>query len=539
MAIKRHVQHIRSSVPESVPTAEQLTYGEIAINYSTDNERMFIKNANNDIIPFYSGKVIEENERVTAKALTDVDQRLLAQESEFNTYVNSTNTRIENIESNIPNLENMETALYSDIKAKINASSLVPGKFYRITDYTTTTTQEGTQSAGHQFDIIVLAINDHTLSENAHAIQHEGDTYFSDVNVQSWDIKYCFDNNKDRFYWADTDNGKGVIYYMEDEWHNVCYYDFKNIMFTRKILNKKFDQENGVDTMVYTFTWITEQSEIEDASIVCQDMIGYPSNQWGVRNNRILPFSAGSATEWQQGKKSFVLNDNVFISPNGYFEGIFFGICGNIIHADCYSNTFTCDFNYNTLFEQSKHNVFGNRCQKCIFGINFSDNILTGETRFCTFGQHCLNNTIGALTTSMSFGDNCQNITIGDNSTALSFGNSCQNITIGNNAATMSFGNNCQNITIGANSNQIFVGNGCQDISLLQMYTRNIIIEDGNIGIQLTSATQTDNLSSLSNIKITIGCNNDKDNPKTITHPTLNDTFNTTYAPQGSTTINI
>lgn len=30
-----------------------------------------------------------------------------------------------------------------------------------------------------------------------------------------------------------VDAGKGVIYYMKDEWDNECHYDFKNIMFKR------------------------------------------------------------------------------------------------------------------------------------------------------------------------------------------------------------------------------------------------------------------------------------------------------------------
>lgn len=330
MAITRHVKHIRSSVADSIPTTEQLDYGEIAINYSADNERLFIKNANNEIVPFYSGKVIEENEQVTAAALTDIDQRLLSQENEFNTYVDSTSERIGDIEADRPNLENAENVLYSEIKAKIDSSSLVPGKLYRITDYVTTTTQSGTQSAGHQFDVIVLAINEYTLSENARAIQHEGDTYFNDSDVQSWDIKYCFSNDSDRFYWADTTNGKGVIYYMEDEWHNICYYDFKNILFTRKMSEGKFDQENGTDTMVYTFTWVNESLEIEDASIVCQDIPGYPTgSRIGVRNNVIMPVSASESSV--SISKAFALNDNVFVSPNRYFEGLFFGIRGNII----------------------------------------------------------------------------------------------------------------------------------------------------------------------------------------------------------------
>ena len=51
--------------------------------------------------------------------------------------------------------------------------------------------------------------------------------------LESWDIKYCLDNNKTRFKFADTENGKGVIYYMKDEFGNEAPYDFKNVQFKR------------------------------------------------------------------------------------------------------------------------------------------------------------------------------------------------------------------------------------------------------------------------------------------------------------------
>lgn len=102
---------------------------------------------------------------------------------------------------------------------------------YRITDYACTTTQENTKSAGHPFDIIVTADSENTLNEKARAIQHEGDTYFADCDLSAWKIWYCLDNDATRFAWADSVNGKGVIYRMIDEWNNDVPYDFKNIMY--------------------------------------------------------------------------------------------------------------------------------------------------------------------------------------------------------------------------------------------------------------------------------------------------------------------
>lgn len=122
---------------------------------------------------------------------------------------------------------------YEALKTLRDGGALTPGQFYRITDYVTTTTQGGTQSAGHPFDIIVMALDATTLSEEAWAIQHDGDVYFQNARLEAWQLKYTLDNDSHNYNWADTEQGKGVIYEMEDEWGNRCPYDFKNIQYKR------------------------------------------------------------------------------------------------------------------------------------------------------------------------------------------------------------------------------------------------------------------------------------------------------------------
>ncbi len=103
---------------------------------------------------------------------------------------------------------------HSDLIAAIAAGKLETGTWYRITDYQCTTTQEGTKSAGHQFDIVVMAVDESHLCETAFATHHEGDTYFANSDLSAWVLKYSIDNDTDRFAWADDENGKGVVYGM-------------------------------------------------------------------------------------------------------------------------------------------------------------------------------------------------------------------------------------------------------------------------------------------------------------------------------------
>ena len=71
---------------------------------------------------------------------------------------------------------------WQELKDKRDNSELIPGSLYRITDYQCTTTQENTQSAAHQFDIVLLALSENKLAEEGWAMMHDNvyDVTFSD-----------------------------------------------------------------------------------------------------------------------------------------------------------------------------------------------------------------------------------------------------------------------------------------------------------------------------------------------------------------------
>ena len=101
------------------------------------------------------------------------------------------------VEARLANLGLLDVAslieiTYADLVDLRNENTLTPGRFYRIVDYITTTTQVETKSAGHQFDIIVLALSKNTLSEDAWAVPH--DFYKKDENGN--DISNNVDNCK-------------------------------------------------------------------------------------------------------------------------------------------------------------------------------------------------------------------------------------------------------------------------------------------------------------------------------------------------------
>lgn len=85
---------------------------------------------------------------------------------------------------------------YAKLEQMRQEGKLTAGAWYRITDYVTETDQVNTRSAGHAFDILVLALDERTLGEECRVIAHEGDTYFRSANLDAWKIYYSTDNNR-------------------------------------------------------------------------------------------------------------------------------------------------------------------------------------------------------------------------------------------------------------------------------------------------------------------------------------------------------
>lgn len=358
-------------------------------------------------------------------------------------------------------LYSIENILYQDLVSLRDSSSLVPGQLYRITDYITTTTQADTQSAGHPFDVIVLALSKSELSEQAWAIQSARDTdgYFANSKLSAWKIWYCLDNNTSRFDWADETNGKGVIYRMIDELNNDCPYDFKNIQFRHP-----HDQAN-YPYYYYTFSYEYSSGDIRDKSIT---QIGQCSD------NVISPYAKISP-------KVF-LNEIVFLSKsNADFVGNTFksnchknsfveSTIDNNFGVECYNNEFKGDCLGNTFVYAVRNNTFGSSLRYCFFGANCQANV---------FGSSCYSITLGANCSSNKFGDSCRNTKLGNNSSNNKLGSNCRfNI----------FGESCQYNNLGTNCRYFVLGNGCSYISVGLPYCYYIEIIEGAQYIEFTNA---------------------------------------------------
>ena len=317
---------------------------------------------------------------------------------------------------------------YAELKALRDAKKLIAGQAYRVTDFVTTSVQANTRSAGHPFDIIVVADDEGTLNENAKACKHDGDTYFNDCKLEAWELKYCLDNDTDRFAWADATNGKGIIYRMIDEWNNDAPYDFKNIMY------------NGSwGYWAYTFNWINDESDntCEDLSVA---QYAHTNDEGGYSHtyrNIIKPYGGDDSGNYGSPLR---LNVCVFQNSESYDGGLFYGCSSNSFGNNCNSISFGNNCNSNSFGNNCNYNSFGNYCNYNSFGNNCNSNSFGNDCNSNSFGNDCNSNSFGNYCNSNSFGNDCNYNSFGNDCSYNSFGNDCSYIKFAStNSATTKY----------------------------------------------------------------------------------------------------
>ena len=391
-----------------------------------------------------------------------------------------------------------------------NTGTLIPGQWYRITDYVTTVnsyTNPNARSAGHGFDILVMAESEGALCETAYAVRRKGDTYFRDARIEAWELRYRLDNVQwseqkgtymscegysftklgtvdidgttyilwkgDNTFYEDwdqyavtedeeegtavlaysgedepgdevgsieavgtiTEEGKGTIIWMKDEFGNECPYDFKNIQFKRWLCTDGIDGREGLDGLymvanpnnlpqdltvddeedfIWAFTFSSDNSggEQEDYSL----------GGHNVHDNVFKPKSDGS------------LANNVMYGEYNY---------ANSFGVDCYDNSWGNSCYDNSWGNYCYYNSWGNSCQYNSWGNSCYDNSWGNSCSRNSWGNGCDNNSWGNYCYSNSWGNDCDNNSWGNSCQYNSWGNDCRRNSWGNNCFSNSLGNYC------------------------------------------------------------------------------------------------
>ena len=388
----------------------------------------------------------------------------------------------------IPN-SNIKPESYVEMISDIQNQTLKPGQIYQITDYVTkingtydisdiagqTAYIHYAKSAEHPFDLLVQAIDESHIDEHAVAIPHEGDTYFSDSDLPVWEIKYTIENNPQEYAWADSENGKGVIYYMKDEYGNECYYDFKNIQFLLYALTSK-------DGQTY--------------NDFCYDSNNQP-NRYGT----IYDIFTALTDYMQSGTY-----ESPFMSNNDFAVGAnILGVTQFAEVDDTYLQTFNADWYYTfDALSRGEHfdlSVMGNYDSKYCWG-----NHIGMVTDALTSMQYSGGNRpwgLPCIVFEAYAGYGGQDIFIGNkfghSDYFLVFGDTVGNNTFGDLIIAGMFGNNFIYNAVGSNSNNIYAesdcryitfGNTCREV-ILPKYLENTILDDGVQYLTLENTTQS------------------------------------------------
>lgn len=338
---------------------------------------------------------------------------------------------------------------YSELVTLRDNGQLIPGQQYRITDYMTTTAQENTKSAGHQFDIIVTADNENTLNEKARAIQHEGDTYFANANLKAWEIWYCLDNTSDKYKWAVTsepvvETQLATIPLSGNGAAGTYIYD---IPITKVVYdNKNYLPEVGVRTMIKSgppiyitltdvCTLVVEDSSSYTSSNYPITVYGKPLEGRGV----IYRMIDENGNDCPYDFKNIMFRhpyDNIDTNWYYTFGGVngdssLIGlICGNIINK--YVPALSMSLN-NIIIKSGNNNYFGFDCH---------NNYIEGGNDN-SFGSDCYNNFFGTSCNDNTFGKKFHDNSFGNNCFYNTFGNACYKIFAGDYFTNNSFGSGC------------------------------------------------------------------------------------------------
>ena len=373
---------------------------------------------------------------------------------------------------------------YSDLVQLRNDSNLVPGTWYRITDYVTTTSQANTKSAGHQFDVLVLATDIDTLSEEAKAIQHEGDVYFDEANLEAWKIWYSLDNDNSKFGWAC--NPIETVYTYECTYNDTDYIlgrtssinsgdktyycwaplDGSEILFFTEIENPTENCTLYDEYLTEIGTLIVTGETVEVGKGVIYRMIDERNNDcpYDFKNMQFIPWSlitSGSGSNTGSGYAMGDFNEEgVAISSDETTTGENSEELTELLEVSEIVYYYTFDVNsssdYSLTFEKCYDNVIkeyvNNNGTRGLNGIVFNNAVESVGVFGNTFGVNCHN---------MEFGNNCHSNTFGDNCSSNSFGIGCSSNTFGMGCSSNTFGMGCSSNTFGNSCNYNTFGNYC------------------------------------------------------------------------------
>ena len=437
---------------------------------------------------------------------------------------------------------------YQDLVDLCSSSKLTPGAQYRITNYVATTIQENTSSASNQFDIIVVADSTNILNEVARAALHDGDKYFADSRLESWQVWYSISNDTQRFGWADVQNGRGVVYRLIDENKNDLPYDFKSIQFQRWPINKVDVGDYGGSTFddmkLYFITNTTENNDMfysYSYEYIDAGRMRFSSHEWAgtvVTSKFNYTFSAvddsdasvSNVCAWSNTIKPNTVNGTAMLN-NIVFLG-----CGteeddNVCRNYFGESSHTCTFGFGAV-----DNYFSGSCSNNLVAPYFAENYIGKEFR---------ENAISAVVHMNRFNGNFDNNALGEWCYFNTFDNSVGTSWFGGDFSYGYIGPGCYDLVMGYDCRNIRIESRCHSIRFgsrteIGSQYHNITIEKDNGGIILYATNAIASGQYYRNVTVKPRTYNGVSfDYKTIVDTNMNQRATTVYMPKNYQVISV
>ena len=387
---------------------------------------------------------------------------------------------------------------WAQLKDARDAGNLIPGQYYRITDYVTTVngaTITNARSAGHPFDILVRADSADTLNEQAWAVKHEGDTYFEDARLEAWELKYRLDNvqwsKQAGTYVTDEEKGytflvvgditlsghtykllQGFGMYVED-WSDyalmetvaegeqiICYYG----------VPEEFDPEEP--EVVGTASGVEEVTESGRGTITwMKDEHGNecPYDFKNVQFKRWMTTDSVSGREGLGGK--YMVAD-----PDNCPQGLSVEDAEDFIWAYTFSSDamggeqtdYSLDGTHSVYDNIIKEMGDGSLPDNVFFGENCYANTLSQDCSDNSFSQECSDNSFSQDCIDNSFSQNCQYNSFSQGCWSNSFSQGCGFNSFSQGCSGNSFSQDCSDNSFSQNCRYNSFSQGCSRNSFSQ-----------------------------------------------------------------------
>ena len=481
----------------------------------------------------------------------------------------------------VPSPELMERVTWQALKEMRDAGELVAGKMYRIVDYQATTTQADTRSAGHQFDIAVLAVDGSTLNEQAWAILHEGDAYFASCNLPAWELHYKLDNvnwslqagtyvSTDQYTFHEIGtivlDGETYILWEGDAMYSDDWTDYA------------VSRDSEVDSSIYAYYDDNEFSDEEVGIIKSKEVrtvegkgtVIYMKDEFGNEcpyDFKNMQFKRWKVTDSMEGRTGFTdtylgvldytpagldvedaddyiwaytfsssaeggeqadtslgghsITDNV-MKPYGK------QLNNNVLFGDyCYNNSFSQNCYRNSFSQYCYNNSFSQGCQNNSFSQGCYNNSFSQDCYNNSFSQYCYNNSFSQDCGGNSFSQGCNYNSFSHGCYNNSFSQGCQNNSFSQYCYNNSFSQYCYNNSFSQYCYNNSFSQYCNNIHLNTNYICHIKIESLNQYINLSCSQSTNSNRLCKNIVINKGVNNTQ-TAKSIVISTVNQNYQTT-----------